>query len=32
VQRIHAILLHHGAPAVTGGLLELDNPPPAAER
>src|SRR3954462_7821098 len=25
VQRIHAILLHHGAPAVTGGLLGLDN-------
>jgi transposase len=25
VQRIHAILLHHGVPAVTGGLLSLDN-------
>src|SRR4051794_115949 len=25
VQRIHAILLHHGAPAVTGGLLGADN-------
>src|SRR5215213_2957763 len=25
VQRVHAILLHHGAPAVTGGLLGLDN-------
>ncbi|MBM7808065.1 hypothetical protein JOD57_003902 [Geodermatophilus bullaregiensis] len=25
VQRIHAILLHHGAPAVTGGLLGLDS-------
>jgi hypothetical protein len=25
VQRAHAILLHHGLPAVTGGLLGLDN-------
>src|SRR5919112_3813054 len=25
VQRIHAILLHHGVPAVSGGLLSLDN-------
>ena len=25
VQRVHAILLHRGAPAVTGGLLGLDN-------
>jgi transposase len=25
VQRIHAILLHHGVPAVTGGLLGADN-------
>jgi transposase len=25
VQRIHAILLHHGVPAVSGGLLGLDN-------
>src|SRR3712207_4753124 len=25
VQRIHAILLHHGVPAVAGGLLGLDN-------
>ena len=25
VQRVHAILLHHGAPAVTGGLPGLDN-------
>src|SRR3954452_3409450 len=25
VQRVHAILWHHGAPAVTGGLLGLDN-------
>jgi transposase len=37
VQRVHAILLHHGAPAVTGGLLGLDNhrpgqPPPARGR
>src|SRR3954454_25406799 len=25
VQRIHAILLHHGVPAVAGGLLSADN-------
>jgi transposase len=25
VQRIHAILLHHGVPAVSGGLLGADN-------
>src|SRR4051795_12252410 len=25
VQRIHAILLHHGVAAVSGGLLSLDN-------
>src|SRR3954464_13673615 len=33
VQRIHAILLHHGVPAVAGGPLRADNrrPPPARE-